>query len=170
MSRQNYGQGRRSQDGLKRVPDPNAARGRATAVTKARALVCTADPHVKKAVSMAGFEVTAAPTGREALPLLQNERWELVAMERNPDLDTRAFLGALSGERRRELFVLKVDDHFITNDRFQAWHESVDLVVHSYDLGNLKALVEEAHQDKIDFYRGFRQTQQDTPSRLGGHA
>jgi len=168
MPRSQYTGGRRQQDG-RDVRDANATRGRAN-LNKARALVCTKDPQVKKAVNMAGYDVTTVTTGAEAVPLLRNDRWDLVATQRHVDLDIRAFLGGLSGERRRELFLLKVDDHFKTNDRFEAWHESADLVVHTYDLGGLKILIEDAREEKIEFYKSFRQTQRETPSRLGGYA
>ncbi len=135
-----------------------------------RALVCTDDAQIRKCVAMAGFDVTVAASADVALPLLRHERWECVALERLPDREIGHFLATLFGERRRELFVMKVDGHFITGDRFQAWSESADLVVHNYDLANLPTILEEAHQDKLDFYKNYRQAQRDTPSRLGGHS
>ena len=133
-----------------------------------RALVCTPDTRIRDAVSAAGYEVVDA--GVDPVEHLRHEKFDLVALDGLPARDTASFLDGLVGGRRRELFVLKVDERFTTGDRLQNWSESADLVAHPDDLGRLAELVAAARREKEEFYRVFRAVQEESGVRLGAHA
>jgi len=134
------------------------------------ALVCSADDRLLAKVAAAGFEATKAPTRDEALPRVQHEPWAIVVTDSSTDTETLRHLSGLSGVRRRDLFVVKVGANLTTGDRFQAWSESADLVVHDDATENLGFLVEEWMHDKERFYGRFREVQAEPGTRLGAHA
>lgn len=135
-----------------------------------KALVCTADEPIRAAVAAAGYIVTVAADDETAVPQLRHGKWDLVVLDRVPARETFAYLHALAGKRRRDVFVLTVDERGPTGDRFRAWHESADLIVAPADLERLGALVAEAVDEKDEFYRVFREVQRATGARLGAHA
>ena len=134
------------------------------------ALVCTENEALQAAVKEAGFVVTAAPTCEQALPHVRHDQWTLIALDQTTGRETLTHLHSLPGVRRRELYVILLDDRFETGDRFQAWSESVELVLHSDDLPNLRRLVGDGMKDKAEFYRRFNEVRNEPGARLGAHA
>ncbi len=141
-----------------------------TLPTRGVALICTEDERIKAAVAAAGYSIADAPTAALALPELRHRPIALVAFDPMPERETLAFVDALAGRRRRELFVLRCGDGVRTGDRFEAWQSSADLVVHADDLGDLPQLLEGARQEKDAFYDRFREAQAAAGARLGAHA
>jgi DNA-binding response OmpR family regulator len=136
----------------------------------ARALVCSEDERLAAALRGAGFEVVVAPRGVDALEQLRAASWELVGLDRAPDLATRAYLDGLPGGRRRDLFVLRFGEGYETGDRFAAWSDSADLVVDPADTPRLGELIAAAVREKNEFYAWFRRVQDAAGGRLGAHA
>jgi len=134
------------------------------------ALLCTADERIGKAAAEAGFRATRAASAGEALPKVRHDDWDLIVVDDTTDFDTTDYLHHLPGARRRDLFVVRVGDRFTTGDRFEAWCESADLVVHGDDVENLGLLVEDWEQDKAGFYRRFHEILHEAGTRLGAHA
>jgi CheY-like chemotaxis protein len=135
------------------------------------ALVCSADERIREAVARAGYKVTAATTGAEALPRVRHDHWSVIALDESTGRETLAYLHGLPGVRRRELFVVSFGDRFETGDRFQAWSRSVDLVVHPDDaFEHLRRQIADGMREKDEFYRKFRTLQRDAGALLGAHA
>jgi hypothetical protein len=134
------------------------------------ALVCSADERLQKALVQAGFAVTAAPACADALPRVRHDSWTVIAVDASTGRDTLRYLHGLPGVRRRDLFVVSAGDRFATGDGFQAWSESVDLVVHAADLRDLRRLLADAMRGKDEFYRRFRTIQREAGALLGAHA
>ena len=134
------------------------------------ALVCSDDEALASAVVEAGFVVTSAPTCAEALPHIRHDTWTVIAIDLTTGRDTLAHLHNLPGARRRELFVVFLDERFTTADRFQAWSESVDLVVNPADLTKLRRIVGDGMRDRDEFCRRFNEIRGEAGARLGAHA
>lgn len=135
-----------------------------------RALVCSEDERLAAALRTAGFEVVVAPRAADALSQLRVTSWNVVGLDRAPDLATRAYLDGLPGGRRRDLFVVRFGEGYETGDRFAAWSESADLVVDPTDAPRLGELIAEAVREKDGFYAWFRRVQGAAGGRLGAHA
>ncbi len=135
------------------------------------ALLCSADERIREALARAGYKVTLAPTCAEALPRVRHDHWSVIALDAGTGRETLAYLHGLPGVRRRDLFVVKFGERFRTGDRFQAWSESVDLVVHPDDgLEQLRRQIADGMKEKDEFYRRFRALQRDAGALLGAHA
>ncbi|MHC4732577.1 MAG: hypothetical protein ACYS6Z_18565 [Planctomycetota bacterium] len=134
------------------------------------ALLCSADEQVKEALIRAGYKVTPAATCAEALPRVRHDHWTVIALDRSTGRETLEYLHGLPGIRRRDLFVVAFGDRFETGNKFQAWAESVDLVVHPDDCDQLRRQIADGLREKDEFYLRFRTLQRDAGALLGAHA
>jgi hypothetical protein len=134
------------------------------------ALLCTADPRVKAAVTEAGFVPRVAGVCSVEFPCLRDETYTLVLLDETTERETLTYLKGLTGSRRRALFVVLVAPKAPTGDRFAAWSESADLVVRPEDLPNLRRLAGDGLREKQEFYRRFEELRREARGRLGAHA
>jgi hypothetical protein len=114
-----------------------------------RNLLCTDDERLAAAIPDGEVVLQAAET-------LEHDAHEIVFLDRHSDPETVDYLRSLTGARRRDLTIVLVAGDVCTQDREQAWRESVDLVVHVDDLTRIDALVRDYVDEKERFYERFR--------------
>jgi len=108
-----------------------------------------------------GFLTDAAITPDQALRHLRFNQYTLILLEDmfgeelpNP---VAGYLAGLNMNTRRDILVILVGERLTTGDALEAFLESVDLVFHPADVGQLAALLTRASSDHQRFYKVFNE-------------
>ena len=139
------------------------------------ALVCVDHPE-RQGLTLAalqdlGYRAQVAASALDTIERLRKSAYEVVIVDSefkgatahdNPVLKA---IQAMPMSARRYIFVGLIGTTFNTFDNMSAFGESVNLVVHVKDVGQLKAILQRAIEDNDLFYRVFRQVLQEAGRR-----
>ncbi|HEY3198594.1 MAG TPA: zinc-ribbon domain-containing protein [Nitrospirales bacterium] len=127
------------------------------------AMVCVDPLHgqmsVKTALAELGYTVHIVNDPKEAVDRLWQSPYGLVILHEEYGGSSNGVLKILQPmpmSIRRFMYVGLIGKEYRTLDPFAAFAKSVNFVVAETELGNLKAIVQEAASDNDRFYRVFR--------------
>jgi CheY-like chemotaxis protein len=114
---------------------------------------------LKAALESLGYVVDIPTTTDYVLQRLRFNQYHLIFLddhfdERSPNAIV-SYLAGLNMNVRRETFVVLIGHRFKTGDHFQAFVESVDLLLHPDDLPQLAAFLTRGLRDHERFYKVF---------------
>jgi phage FluMu protein Com len=116
------------------------------------------------------FRIDAPVTPDQALQYLRFNQYSLILLEdifgekfSNP---VASYLAGLNMNIRRDMLVVLVGERVKTGDSLEAFLESVDLVLHPADIGQLAALLSRASSDHQRFYKVFNECLIDAGKKL----
>lgn len=114
-------------------------------------------------VEEAGYHILETNTPRETLRQMRFHDFDLVVLDelfgtRDPSMNhVLKYVGQLTMDSRRDMFVVLFSDRFATGDNMQAFHKSVNLIVNPKDIGQLNILLKRGLGEHEAFYRIFHQ-------------
>jgi len=117
--------------------------------------------HLKSALEGMGYAISMSTTPQHALHRLRFGHYHVIVLDEtfggtSPNPVAR-YLATLTMTLRREMFVVLVGEQFKTGHHMQAFVNSVNLVLHPADLGQLATLVDGAVAEHERFYRVFNE-------------
>jgi zinc-ribbon domain len=114
---------------------------------------------LKTTLESLGYVVDIPAAVDHALQCLRFNQYHVILVDDN--LDGRSpnpivgYLAGLNMNVRREMFVVLIGQRFKTSDHFQAFVESVDLILHPDDLPQLATFLTRGMRDHKRFYKVF---------------
>lgn len=133
------------------------------------ALVCHPNAQLRSTIAgllkSAGYLVTEAITGEEALRSMRFHVYQLVildeAFEGGRDIARNlvlSYLSHLSMSIRRSIFVVLVSSTIRTSDNMAAFNLSVNLIINNTNMADFMAIVDYGMSENQEFYRVFRES------------
>ena len=106
-----------------------------------------------------GYTVDMPAAADHALQRLRFNQYHVILLDddfagRSPN-PLMGYLAGLNMNTRREMFVIFIGQRFKTADHFQAFIESVNLILHPDDLPQLAAFLSRRVRDQERFYKVF---------------
>jgi CheY-like chemotaxis protein len=106
-----------------------------------------------------GYAVDMPAAADQALQRLRFNQYHVILLDndfagRSPN-PLMGYLARLNMNTRREMFVIFIGQRFKTADHFQAFIESVNLILHPDDVPQLAAFLSRGVRDQERFYKVF---------------
>ncbi len=118
-------------------------------------------PHIRAEVEAAGYHILETKTPRDTLRQMRFHDFDLVVLDelfgtRDPKMNhVLKYVGQLTMDIRRSMFVILVSDRYATGDNMQAFHKSVNLIVNPADISQFGTLLKRGLGEHEAFYRIF---------------
>ena len=132
------------------------------------ALICEQDEAVREKIGSAlqemNYNITDAPSTRDALKYMRFHNFELVVLNEgfdggDPESNyVLRYVAQLSAGIRRDVFVILAGDGFATGDGMTAFNKSVNFVLNMEDVDELERILKLSLADHEEFYRMLRDT------------
>jgi predicted Zn finger-like uncharacterized protein len=119
--------------------------------------------HVRTVVEGSGYHVLETSTPRDTLRQMRFHDFDLVVLDelfgtREPAMNhVLKYVGQLTMDSRRGMFVVLISDRFSTGDNMQAFHKSVNIIVNPTDINQFNILLKRGLGEHEAFYRIFNQ-------------
>ncbi len=137
------------------------------------ALICESDETARGKISNAlrnmGYQITEAPSAKDALKNMRFHLFDMVVANENFDLseggrnEVLAYLETLSMSTRRQIFAALITDTYRTMDNMAAFNKSVNVVINQKNIDDVGTILKGAVADNASFYR----VMQDTLRKMG---
>ena len=130
------------------------------------ALLCEADPMIKKAITpvldVLEYHITETKNGREALKTMRYHTYDLIVVNeyfdaKNPDANgVLIYLERLNMAIRRNIFVVMITRRFRTMDNMTAFQKSVNMVVNVDNISDFDKILRRGMADSGMFYQAYK--------------
>ncbi len=130
------------------------------------ALLCEADPMIKKAIipvlDVLEYHITEAKNGREALKTMRYHSYDLIVVNeyfdaKNPDANgVLIYLERLNMAIRRNIFVAMITRRFRTMDNMTAFQKSVNMAVNVDNIADFDKILRRGMADSGIFYQAYK--------------
>jgi predicted Zn finger-like uncharacterized protein len=132
------------------------------------ALVCEADPDVKKKIaSLLGFmeyHITEAESARDALKRMRFHVYNLIIVNEDFKADSSgensvmSYLERLDMDTRRQIIVVLISKRYRTMDHMLAFKKSVNMILNTKHLEKIGLILGRGLADRDLFYRAFNES------------
>lgn len=132
------------------------------------ALLCEPDDGVRSKIQAAlvsmGYQTTEPSSSVEALKQMRFHVFDLVILNERYDTEdpdqsnVLKYLGHLSMDIRREIFVALITDRFRTMDNMAAFNQSVNLTINSRNIDEFEKILSRGVADNETFYRVYKES------------
>ena len=132
------------------------------------ALLCEPDDNVRSKIHAVlvslGYQTTEPSSSVEALKQMRFHVFDLIILNERYDTvdpgqsDVLKYLGHLSMDIRRNIFVALITDRFRTMDNMAAFNQSVNLTINSKNVDEFEKILARGVADNDTFYRVFKES------------
>jgi len=136
------------------------------------ALVCEADPGIKKTINTAltdlDYHITDAENARDALKKMRYHNYDLILV--NEEFDTAdpdrngvlIFIERLNMSIRRNMFVVLISNRFRTMDNMMAFNKSANVIINFSNIKDFDKILRRGLTDNDYFYRIYKEMMHNT--------
>lgn len=120
-------------------------------------------PRVRTALETSGYHILETATARDTLRQMRFHEFDLVVVDelfgtRDPEMNhVLKYIGQLTMDTRRKMFVILVSDRFTTGDNMQAFYSSVNLIINPQEIHQFGPIMKRGLGEHEAFYRIFNQ-------------
>jgi len=136
------------------------------------ALVCEADPGIRKTINNAladlDYHITIAENARDALKKMRYHNYDLTLVDEefdtaDPDRNgILIFIERLNMSIRRNMFVVLISNRFRTMDHMMAFNKSVNIIINISNIKDFDKILRRGITDNDYFYRVYKEMMRKT--------
>ena len=119
---------------------------------------------IVNALEVLDYQITEAESARDALKRMRYHNYDLFVVNENFDTDNPEsngvllYLERLSMTVRRNMFVALISNRFRTMDNMMALNKSVNLIVNTKNIEDIRKILSRGITDNEYFYRIYKET------------